>query len=216
MASGDEGPSAHGAALLAPLQWISIGCVLSARIIAVEFGRWSLQIVGLLVLAWGAHTVRTASSTRVARALWTATIVACLSAALLRPLVWESWPLAAASEFSMLVLLNAIVWGLSATTREYGLPVARRWTLMARMLAPFSLFAGATEVLAWNVGSERPFGAPGAYVTIANTELTLPEWAWPVVLVGMVPVLALCVWGIALFVSTYRQAKEVLPTPVTY
>ena len=194
-------------ALLAPLQWMAIGGVIAVGIVSIEGNGWTLQTIGLLILAWAAHTARTVSAERRARALWAASIGVTLIAAASTVVVRTAGPWAVGRELSELAALNVIVWALAATTREYGLHVARSWRNLARALGPLSAAACAALILAFNVGEERPFGASGSFLRAGGTELALPGWAWPIVLSVMIPVMALFFWGVALFIRTYRQAN---------
>lgn len=209
MSVGDEGQDAPEHALLAPLQWMAMGLLLAVGVTSIEYDGWTLRPVGFLILAWAAHTARTASVARAGRAAWAGAIGTCIAVALKSVTFREPGPGALTGVVLYVVALNLIVWALAATTHEYGLAAARRWTALAWFLGAASILGSASAILAWNVGTEQPLGVSGgSYLNLGGTRLSLPEWAWPPVVAGMLPALAALVWGTVLFVSTYREVKR--------
>lgn len=207
MAPGGQRCEANAASLLSSLRWIAVGLAALHSPVSLVVGWFDpLLLLGLLLIAWAAHVARAGSSSPRARLLWTATIVACGTTALgsVNPsdTAWVTL-----SNIGQLAGMNAMAWALVATTRECHLDITRRWTALARVLGPLSFAAAAGAVLAWNVGSPVERGVGGAFLTVGENRLSLPGWAWPIVVTSMLGLAVAAVWGVVLGFSTYQQAK---------
>lgn len=207
MASERQRGEPSTASLLSSLRWIAIGLVALQSPVSLVVGWFDpLLLLGLLLIVWAAHVARAGSSSPRARLLWAATIVACGATALgsVNPSA-AAW--VALSNIGQLVGMNTMAWAMVATTRGCRLDIAQRWMALARVLGPLSFAAAAGAVLAWNVGSPVEQGVGGAFLSVGEIRLSLPGWAWPIVVTSMLGLAVAAVWGVVLGFLTYQQAN---------
>ena len=200
-----DGPSA--ADVTAMLRWMLIGLVLLS-VVRVELGPISLIPVSAACFGWAAFIGWSESMPSTSRTWWACALMPCVAVA------------AASTSYASATgtVVYVAAWGLAictfcgafaATTRELRFGVARRWRQLARASAPTVVLAVATTAYVASVGELRWGRGSGPFMSLGRTQFELPGRAWPVAVLGLLPMAALLLCGLALSVATYREANEV-------
>ena len=193
--------------LVAPLQWIAAAMILASGVVTVRVDRFSLDVVGLLLLVWAAHTARTACSGRWARARWVAVSAVSVAAAILSFAPPQNAAWGTLTEIADVALFVTLVGALAGMTAEYAMSTARRWRTLSLLAWPAAASFAAVSIVTWRVGVPMAETAEGAWTEIGGARLALPPWAWIVMIGGSVPLLAVGGFAIFAFVRTYREAN---------
>lgn len=200
-----DGPSVDD--VTAMLRWMLIGLVLLS-VVRVELGPISLIPIGAACFGWSAFIGWSESASPTSRTWWACALVSCVAVA------------AASTSYASATgtVVYVAAWGLAictfcgafaATTRALHFGVARRWRQLARASAPTAVLAVATTAYVASVGELRWGRESGLFMSLGRTQFELPRRAWPVAVLGLLPMAALLLCGLALSVATHREANDV-------